>query len=330
MFAEKGTTIISPPRAAGFSNGVTSMECEKIRDRFSSLLENELDPLEEKAVREHLASCSDCQKDLQQFEKTIRWLHSVKDVEVPDGFLSEINKKMEGRKRKVPFLPISLKLPVQAVAMVAIVFLALYLTKIMPLERPQLKGAKHTRPFVSGPLSEEKKADQLPAKREMEKERVASQPSLKEIEKSKIPSSEAIPAPSEKKKIEAASILKEKASPAAKPPQEIVLRTFDREKTLNQIQILLQQFEGKMITTGGDVFLASLPAATFSEFEKELLGLSSSGKKDKMVQEKDIVESYTVPAGAGRIEGEEKAKRPSKFAAEQEDHIVVRVLLLQE
>ena len=85
-----------------------------------------------------------------------------------------------------------------------------------------------------------------------------------------------------------------------------------------------------MITTEGDVFLASLPAATFSEFEKELLGLSSSGKTDKMVQEKDIAESDTVPAGARRIEGEEKAKRPSTFAAEPESHVVVRVLLLQE
>ncbi len=311
-------------------DGVTSMECDKIRDRFSSLLENESDPSEEKAVREHLASCSDCQKDLQQFEKTIRWLHSVKDVEVPDGFLSEINKKMEERKRKVHFLSISLKLPVQAVAMVTIVFLVLYLTKTMPLEKLQLKGAEHTRPFISGPLSEEKKTDQLPAKREVEKERVAAKPSLKEIEKSKIPASEAIPAPSEKEKREAASIVKEKTSSAAKPPREIVLRTFDREKALNQIQILLQQFEGKMITTGGDVFLASLPAATFSEFEKELLGLSSSGRKDKIVQEKDMAENYTVPAGAKRIDGEGKAKMPSKFAAEQEDHIVVRVLLLQE
>jgi len=125
-------------------------------------------------------------------------------------------------------------------------------------------------------------------------------------------------------------ITKEKASPAAKPPQEIILRTSDRQKTLAQLDELLQQFGGKIITTEGNTFLASLPAATFSEFEKELLGLSSPGKTDKMVQEKDIAESDTVPAGARRIEGEEKAKRPSKFAAEPEDYVVVRVLLLRE
>jgi hypothetical protein len=212
-------------------------------------LENELDPLEEKTVREHLASCSDCQKDLQQFDKTIRWLHSVKDVGVPDGFLSEINKKMRERERKVPFLSISLKLPAQAVAMVAIVFLVLYLTKIMPVERLPMKEAKHTKPFISAPLATEKQGDQLLAKKEMEKERVATQPPPKEIEKSKIPASEAIPAPLEKKNIEAASITKEKASPATKPPQEIILRTSDRQKTLAQLDELLQQFGGKIVTT---------------------------------------------------------------------------------
>ena len=306
------------------------MECEKIRDRFSYLLENELDPLEEKTVREHLASCSDCQKDLQQVEKTIRWLHSVQDVEVPDGFLSEINKKMEERKRKVPFLSISLKLPVQAVAMVAIVFLVLYLTKIMPVEKLLMKDAKHTKPFISAPLTTEKQRDQLLAKKEMEKERVAAQPPLKEIEKSKIPASEAIPVPSEKKKIESALITKEKASPAAKPPQEIILRTSDRQKTLAQFDELLQQFGGKIITTEGNIFLASLPAATFSEFEKELLGLGSPGKADKMVLKKDAMERLDVPEGAKRREFEMKGKESAAHDTEKQDRLLVRILLLQE
>ncbi len=306
------------------------MECEKVRDRFSSLLENELDPLEEKTVREHLASCPDCEKDLQQFEKTIRWLHSVEDVKVPDGFLSGIHKKMGERKRKAPFFSVSLKLPAQALAMVTVVFLALYLTKIMPVERLFMKEAKHAKPFMSEPLSEEKKADQWLAKKEMEKKKVVVPPSIEETKKSQLPVSEAIPPHSEKKGIEAAPTAKEKPSLTAQRPQEIVLRTLDRAKTLNQIQMLLQQFQGKMITTEGDVFLASLPAATFSEFEKELSGLSSSGKTDKMVQEKDRIESYTVPAGARRVEGEESAKMPSKVAAEEANHLVVRILLLKE
>jgi FtsZ-interacting cell division protein ZipA len=104
------------------------------------------------------------------------WLHSVGEVEVPEGFLPELYKKMEERKR-APLgdktrgrwfgFPLSFKLPVQAVAMVAIVFLVLYLTKMMPMEGYRMKEAKQP----SFPLSEEKKSEQVLSQKEMEKER---------------------------------------------------------------------------------------------------------------------------------------------------------------
>ena len=75
------------------------MDCEKVRDRFSSLWEKELTPSEEKMVREHLSSCPECQKEFERFEKTMGWLRSVGEVEVPEGFLPELYKKMKGRKR---------------------------------------------------------------------------------------------------------------------------------------------------------------------------------------------------------------------------------------
>ncbi|MFB3883691.1 MAG: zf-HC2 domain-containing protein [Thermodesulfobacteriota bacterium] len=296
------------------------MECEKARDRFSSFLENELDAREEKTVREHLASCSDCQKDLEQLTKTLGWLHSVKDVEVPDGFLRELHKKMEEPKRKAPFLPLSLKLPAQAVAMVAIVCLVLYLTKIMPFDSFQEEGTEPMRPSLSEPLTEEKKADPLLAKKEMEEERGAP------------PFAEPSPAPLEKRKIEPALpalIAREKASPEVKPPQEVFLRTSDRKKTLNQIQTYLQQFDGKMIKVEGNVFLASLPAASLSEFEKKLAGLNPPEKTDHVFQEQRIAESDTAPAGAVKLRDQEQTKR-SKVAAEQESHVLVRVVILEE
>jgi len=152
------------------------MDCEKVRDRFSSLWEKELTPSEEKIVREHLSSCPECQKEFERFEKTMGWLRSVGAVEVPEGFLPELYKKMEERKR-APLgektrgrwfgFPLSLKLPVQAVAMVAIVFLVLYFTKMMPMEVTRLKDAQPP----SFPLSEEKKSEQVWSQKEMEKER---------------------------------------------------------------------------------------------------------------------------------------------------------------
>jgi len=154
------------------------MDCEKVRDRFSSLWEKELTPVEKKTVKEHLSSCPACQREFEQFEKTMRWLQSVGEVEVPDAFLPELLKKMEERKRIAPEtkaterwfnFPLSLKLPAQAVAMVAIVFLVLYLTKMMPTD---IYRQKET-PKTSSPLSLGKEPEQVLAQKEGERERVA-------------------------------------------------------------------------------------------------------------------------------------------------------------
>ena len=321
------------------------MDCKNVRDRFSSLWEKELMPSEEKIVREHLSSCPECQKEFERFEKTMGWLRSVGDVEVPEGFLPELYKKMEERKREAPPIeetrwqwfrhPFPLKLPAQAVAMVAIVFLVLYLTKMMPVERSRLKVAENSKPFVSAPLPSEKQIDQLPAQIEKKKDRVVAQtplkPSpLKQIEKAKTPVSETIPTPPETAKTEAALAKGEQASLAAKPPQEILLRISDREKTLNQLYELLQQFGGKIITMEGNIFLASLPKATFSEFEKELLELGFPENTDKMMLKKNGMERLDVPEGKKQRAVEMEGKASAAPETEREDYLLVRILLLQE
>src|SRR5512147_978874 len=112
------------------------MNCEKARDRFSSLWEKELAPFEEKVLKEHLSSCLECRREFEQFEKTMGWLRSVGEAEVPEGFLSELYKKRNEKTGAIPLekpggkwfhFPLSFKLPAQAVAMVAVVFLVLYL-----------------------------------------------------------------------------------------------------------------------------------------------------------------------------------------------------------
>jgi len=142
------------------------MDCEKARDRFSSLWEKELAPFEEKILGEHLSSCPECRREFEQFEKTMGWLHSVGEAEVPEGFLSELYKKREEKKGATPFekprgtwlhFPLSFKLPAQAAAMVAVVFLVLYLTKMMPMEGSRLNETKQPSP----PLSLQEKEEQV-------------------------------------------------------------------------------------------------------------------------------------------------------------------------
>jgi hypothetical protein len=141
-----------------------SLRCEEVRDRFSALWEKELDPSEEAEVRSHVELCPECEREYAQFDKTLLMLHSVEEVEVPEGFLPEIYEKLEERKSgrgfsdKAPWrwfpLPLPWRLPAQAVAMVAIVFLALYLTQRVPEE--SLRKVTNER---QAPVSEEKKTE---------------------------------------------------------------------------------------------------------------------------------------------------------------------------
>jgi hypothetical protein len=303
------------------------MECEKVRDRFSSLLEGDLNPLEEEVVREHLASCSECQKDLERFEKTMRWLHSVGEVEVPDGFLSGIYKKMEDRKEGIPVrekvrptwfhYPLSMKLPIQAMAMVAVVFIVFYLTKMMPVESPHPKGVDRAKV----PHSEAKKMEVELISKEMKKEGVTEKPPLETPQQT---------IPSEPGKIKEGLIAKEKAYLAAKPPKEIVLRISDRDKVVSNLHELIKQFGGEIISAEGNILLASLPIESFSDFERGLIGLNSSLKADKMIPQKETAESLSVSPGVKRREFEEKDKEPAFTTIKREDRINIRILLLQE
>ncbi|PIV20180.1 MAG: hypothetical protein COS40_13900 [Deltaproteobacteria bacterium CG03_land_8_20_14_0_80_45_14] len=357
------------------------MDCEKVRDRFSSLLEKELTPSEEKIAREHLSSCPECQRELGRFEKTMQWLHSVGEVEAPDGFLPELQKKMGEQKKATPDeksrgrwfnFPLSLKLPIQAAALAAIVFLALYLTKMMPMEVSRLKDAKQT----SSSLSAEKKSEQELVQKEVERERRALEtapetPRPKDVEQAKppIPGEEKMeganvpPVKAEAKKTEAPSsktevmthqaigskeaaggkvlslkpgkiekglVAKEKSVAAPKPPQKMILRISDREKGISQLRDLVKQFGGEMITTEGNMFLASLPTGSFPEFEKELAGLSVSAKTDKVIAKKQVTGSLRAAPVVKREEVDEKSKEPARLATDVESRAIVRILLIQE
>jgi len=340
------------------------MDCEKVRDRFSSLCEKELTPFEERAIKEHLSSCPACQKELEQFEKTMRWLHSVEDVEVPDGFLPGLYKKMKERKeitsaeksgKRWLGLPFPLKLPAQAVAMVAIVFLVLYLTKMMPMRAYHPKETGQP----SSPSSLEKKPEQVSADKEMKRERPNLQiapgvPSRKDIgqaetaapRKVEVPSSSMevtkyqasdlkeagrgkVPFSEEPERIEKGPSAREKLAFASKPAQEIVLRISDREKVISQLYKLAKQFGGEIITTEEDKFLASLPKSSFPQFEKELTRVSSSAGADRAIMRGRAMESAESES-PGQVKKEIVEKKPATLATREESRMIVRIVLVQE
>lgn len=340
------------------------MDCERVRDRFSSLWEKELTPIEERAIKEHLSSCPACQKEFEQFEKAMGWLHGVEEVEVPEGFLPGVYKKMEERKeiasagkpaKKGLSLPPPLKLPAQAVAMVAIVFLVLYLTKMMPMRAYHPKETGQP----SSPLSLKEKPKQGPAPKEVERERAnlkaATQaPRPKDVEQAETAGPRKEEAPPSKteatryqtfdlkgagrgesppaetpEKIEKGPSDHERLAFASKPAQDIILRISDREKTISQLYKLAKQFGGEIVTAEGNKFLVSLPTGSFPQFEKGLARLSSSTRADEAATRGRVIESAS--SRQMKKEGVEgKAKEPAALATHEESRTVVRILLVQE
>jgi len=353
------------------------MDCETARDRFSSLWERELSPLEEKSLKDHLASCPACGKEFEQFEKTMGWLRSVEEVEVPEGFLSELQKKIESRKGGLPgaepggrgfHIPPSFKLPAQAAAMVVVVFLVLYLTKMVPIDGIRTR----VTPPIPFPLSAERKSETMLTQKETEKERGALEagrpkggeqvhppvPIQKELEEASAP-----PLKAESKKAEAPAssvgavgykavdsneaakgkplspepgraareqVIKERSAAASESPREIVLRVADREKVISPLLELVKRFGGEVVATEGDAFLASLPTESFSEFEKELAGFSSSGKTDLFPAKKDAAERSRFEEGVKKEEGSQKSQGRAKLAAEGGNRSMIRIRLVEK
>ncbi len=108
-----------------------------------------------------------------------------------------------------------------------------------------------------------------------------------------------------------------------KPAQEIVLRISDRKKVVSQLQELIKQFGGEVVTTEGNMFVASLPTGSFSEFEKEVAELGSSPREDKLIQGKKA-------DGGLRAAPEAKRKEAPRRAADAEGRTTVRIRLIQE
>ncbi len=343
------------------------MECEKVRDRFSSLWEKELTPSEEKGIKDHLSSCRECRREYEQFEKTMRWLHAAEEVEVPDEFVFDLYKKMEerkkitsaqgSRKRWLSF-PVPLKLPVQAVAMVAVVFLVLYLTRMMPkplstvsseekpeqvLAQKEVERERGTPKIAPGapPPKDVDRAETATTRRErsdayapqMKAEaKKAEEPGLKTgvMRLGQSESQEAGRAPSAgPEKFEERLLAEKKSVAATKPFQEIVLRISDRNKAISQLRELVKQFKGEIIATEEKRVLASLPTDSFPEFREKLVDVSSTDT-DKGIARKQAAESLGALQEGKKEALEKKGKEPARLVTDEGSRVVVRILLVQE
>jgi len=116
------------------------MECNKIQETLSSYLDGILTSEENKLIDEHLKSCQKCQGALADLKKTVEHIKNIEEAEPPAWFTQKTMARIKaetghqkGFLQKL-FYPLHIKLPIEAIAVIAIAVTTIYIFKSVQSE----------------------------------------------------------------------------------------------------------------------------------------------------------------------------------------------------
>ena len=111
------------------------MDHTEIRRRLSDYLDNAVSATEKSEIEAHLAVCGNCRGALADLERTIAHMKSLPEVEPPPWLTAKIMARVKVVAEPRPalwkrlFLPLSVKLPLEAVALVFLCVTGYYLAR---------------------------------------------------------------------------------------------------------------------------------------------------------------------------------------------------------
>lgn len=113
------------------------MTCDETRELLSPYLDEALAPDERSLVDAHLEGCADCRRELEALRGTVALLHRVEPARAPVGFVDRVVAAAQPRPwyrraADAVLLPMSVKLPLEAAAVVMVGLLAVYLFERSP------------------------------------------------------------------------------------------------------------------------------------------------------------------------------------------------------
>jgi Putative zinc-finger len=113
------------------------MTCSEARDLLSAWLDQALDAHEREQVEAHLAGCPECRRELEGLRSTVTVLSRVEHPRAPVGFVDKVMGEVYPapwyrKLGRLVFQPLSVKLPLEAGAMVVIAILGVYLLQGTP------------------------------------------------------------------------------------------------------------------------------------------------------------------------------------------------------
>jgi Putative zinc-finger len=133
------------------------MTCHDAREQLSALLDDPFAASEREAVEAHLATCSECRRELVRLRGTVTLLGRLPSVHAPAGFVDRVmaesfRSSWRHRLLQAVFLPLRVKLPLEAAALVLVGVSALYVYQHTPKIQqlaPQVPGESSPAPHLA-------------------------------------------------------------------------------------------------------------------------------------------------------------------------------------
>lgn len=140
------------------------MTCHETRELFSALVDEALDESERSALDAHLVGCGDCRRELERFRRTVALVQALPAERAPAGFVDRVAARAQPapwptRLLRGLFVPWTTKLPLEAVAIVLVGGLAVWVFQRTP-EQQNLVQYERQR---AAPLEAEPSRAEAPA-----------------------------------------------------------------------------------------------------------------------------------------------------------------------
>ncbi len=139
------------------------MECKDIRKGLSAYIEKTVTPKQKAAIDAHLKQCKRCRHYLADLKRTIKYMRQLEEVEPPrwlaQRVMTRVRAEAEAKQRiwQRLFLPVHIKLPLEAIAVIFIAVGVIYIFKTM---QPQMQLARiptETKEMAPAPATAPKK-----------------------------------------------------------------------------------------------------------------------------------------------------------------------------
>jgi hypothetical protein len=123
------------------------MTCDDARSLFSARADEALTPEEGARLAAHLETCPECRAEWTRFERTVSLVRAVEPARAPAGFVDrvlELSRPVPWHRRLAGqlFLPLRIKLPIEAAAIVLVAGLVVLIFERSPEMRQAARPAQ--------------------------------------------------------------------------------------------------------------------------------------------------------------------------------------------